>query len=111
MKKLNRIFLITAVFGFLLTSCASGAYFMSEEEISSKGYSMDGWKILKGGEEVGQLTTMEWELYKNNFYREISISTSFSTDEEMKEIARFVHVKFPDCKIEVNEDGGNSFPK
>ncbi len=111
MKKLNQIFFLSAFCAFLLTSCASSAYFMDEEEITSKGYSIDGWNILKKGEVVGTLSTMEWELYKNKFYREISIKTSFSTDAEMKEIARFVHTKFPDSKIEVNEDGGNSFPQ
>ena len=44
-------------------------------------------------------------------FREISVKTSYTNDEDMKEIARFLHTKFPDAKIEVNDDQGNSFPK
>ena len=37
--------------------------------------------------------------------------TSYSTDAEMQEIARFLHSRFPNDKIQVNEDGGNTFPQ
>jgi len=84
---------------------------MSDEEIAEKAYTIEGWNILKDGKVVGRMSAMEWEIYKGNMTREISIKTSFSTDAEMQEIARFVHTKFPNDKIEVNEDGGNSFPK
>ena len=56
------------------------------------------------------LTSTEWEIYKNNIVQEISVKTSFTSDKDMQEIARFVHAKFPEHKIEVNDDGGNSFP-
>ena len=84
---------------------------MPDDEITEKKYTIEGWDILKNGVVVGTLTSTEWELYKNNFVNEISIQTSFTSDAEMQEIARFVHTKFPDSKIEINDDGGNSFPK
>lgn len=108
MKKRNATLL--CALGLVITSCGTGNYYMKAEEITSKEYTLDGWSILKSGKVVGTLTSTEWEFYKNKLVREISIVTSFSSDEEMKEIGRFVHTKFPDCKIEVNEDGGNSFP-
>jgi len=92
-------------------SCASKKYLMSEMEIANKGYSIKNWEIIRNDTVVGRLTSTEWELYRNHLTREISIATSFSSDEEMKEILRFVHTKFPNDKIEINEDGGNSFPK
>lgn len=84
---------------------------MSEEEIASKGYSIRNWDIIRNDTVVGHLSSTEWELYRNHLTREISISTSYTADDEMKEILRFVHTKFPNDKIEINEDGGNSFPK
>ncbi len=84
---------------------------MKADEIAQKKYSIDGWKILKDGAVVGTLTSTEWEVYKNRFVKEISIKTSFTSDEQMQEIARFIHTKFPKSKIEINDDGGNSFPK
>lgn len=108
MKKLSILFLMTVLIG--VSSCGSGKYIMSDEEIATLGYTIDGWNVLKNGKVVGTLTTMEWEVYKNNMVREISIMTSFSTDAEMQEIARFVHSRFPNDKIEVNEDSGNTFP-
>ena len=56
------------------------------------------------------VTLTEWEIYKNNIVQEISVKTSFTSDKDMQEIARFVHAKFSEHKIEVNDDGGNSFP-
>lgn len=109
MKRVGSILVVALA--LIVTSCGAGKYMMRDAEIAEKGYSIDGWNIMKNGEVVGVLTTMEWELYKNKFYREISIKTSFSTESDMKDIARFVQSKFPESKIEVNEDGGNSFPK
>lgn len=109
MKKLNIIILLVVALGFV--SCSTTKYMMSEEEIAEKKYTIDGWNVLKNGTVVGRMSAMEWEIYNGKMSREISISTSFSTDAEMQEIARFVHTKFPNDKIEVNEDDGNSFPK
>lgn len=108
MKKM-KIFSV-AIATMALTACGSGKYIMGDEEIAAKKYTIEGWNVLKDGVKVGTLTTMEWEVYKNNMVREISIKTSFTTDAEMQEIARFVHAKFPNDKIEVNQDNGNTFP-
>lgn len=107
--KTTKIFSIAALL-LLATACSSGKYIMSDEEIASKKYSIEGWDVMKDGVKVGTLTTMEWEVYKNRMTREISIKTSYTTDAEMQEIARFVHAKFPNDKIEVNQDNGNTFP-
>ena len=109
MKNLTQLFALLLM--LFLVSCSAGKLMMSEEEISEKGYSLENWNIKKNGEIVGVLSNTEWELYQNRLIREISIKTSFTSDSDMKEIARFVYSQFPDCKIEVNDDGGNSFPK
>jgi hypothetical protein len=108
-KTLNTLFLALLGAAFL-TSCMSSKYYMGDDEIAEKKYSINGWTILKDGVVVGTLTSTEWEIYKNNIVQEISVKTSFTSDKEMQEIARFVHAKFPKHKIEVNDDGGNSFP-
>lgn len=95
----------------IVVSCASNKYIMSDEEIAAKGYSIRNWDVVRNDTVVGHLTSTEWELYRNHLTREISISTGFSSDSEMQEILRFVHTKFPNDKIEINEDDGNSFPK
>jgi len=110
MKNIQSI-LIALSAALLLFSCASKKFLMSEEEISSKGYTLQNWEILKNGAVVARLSSTEWELYRNHLTREISVVTSYSSDDEMKEVLRFVHTKFPNDKIEINEDGGNSFPK
>ena len=110
MKNIQSLAILFAV-TFLLFSCAANKYLMSAEEMSSKGYTMENWEILKNGTVVARLSSTEWELYRNHLSREISVVTSYSSDEEMKEVLRFVHTKFPNDKIEINEDDGNSFPK
>lgn len=110
MKNIHSILIVFSV-TLLLFSCASKKYTMSDEEISTKGYTFQNWDILKNGIVVARLSSAEWELYRNHLSREISIITSFSSDEDMKEVLRFVHTKFPNDKIEINEDDGNSFPK
>ena len=109
MKNLTQTLIFSI--SLFLVSCGAEKLIMSTEEISEKGYVMENWNILKNGEVVGVLSNTEWELYNGQLIKEISIKTSFTSDEDMKEIARFVYAKFPDCKIEVNDDGGNSFPK
>lgn len=110
MKKVTTIFFLV-VSVLYLQSCASKKYIMSDEEIATKGYSIRNWDVVRNDTVVGHLTSTEWELYRNHLTREISISTGFSSDSEMQEILRFVHTKFPNDKIEINEDDGNSFPK
>jgi hypothetical protein len=110
MKNLQSI-LIALSAALLLFSCASNQFIMTDEEISTKGYTIQNWDILKNGVVVARLSSTEWELYRNHLTREISVVTSFSSDEDMKEVLRFVHTKFPNDKIEINEDDGNSFPK
>lgn len=97
--------------GLTLTSCMSTKYYMKDAEIADKKYTLDGWDVKKDGMVVGTLTSTEWEIYKNRMSKEISITTSFTNGKEMIEIARFVHAVFPECKIEVNSDSGNTFPE
>lgn len=111
MKKTLNALVLALVGAAFLTSCMSSKYYMGDDEIAEKKYSINGWNILKDGAIVGVLTSTEWEIYKNNIVQEISVKTSFTSDKDMQEIARFVHAKFPEHKIEVNDDGGNSFPK
>ena len=100
MKNLQSI-LIALSAALLLFSCASNQFIMTDEEISTKGYTIQNWDILKNGVVVARLSSTEWELYRNHLTREISVVTSFSSDEDMKEVLRFVHTKFPNDKIEI----------
>lgn len=111
MKKIINITLLSFSVGLFLSSCMPSKYYMKADEIMQKKYSIEGWNILKNGVVVGTLTSTEWEIYKNTIVNEISIRTSFTSDSEMQEIGRFVHSKFPDSKVEINDDGGNSFPE
>lgn len=108
MKRFNLVLLVLSV--IVLVSCGAKKLMMTDQEINEKGYSVDGWNVMKKGEIVGVLSSTEWEIYRNYLVREISVSTSFTNDEEMKEIAMYLHTIFPEAKIEVNDDQGNSFP-
>jgi hypothetical protein len=108
MKRLNFAILVMTL--VVLASCGAKKLIMSDQEIAEKGYSLDGWNVMKNGEKVGVLSSTEWEIYRNYLVREISVATSFTNDQEMKEIAMYLHTIFPDAKIEVNDDKGNTFP-
>jgi len=110
MKNINKSIVLLMLIGLTLTSCMSSKYYMKDDEIAAKKYTLDGWDVKRNGEVVGTLTSTEWEIYKNRMSEEISITTSFTNTKEMIEIARFVNAKFPECKIEVNSDTGNTFP-
>ena len=111
MKNRNNIIVLLMLIGLTLTSCMSTKYYMKDSEIAEKKYTLDGWDVKKDGAVVGTLTSTEWEIYKNHMSKEISIKTSYTNATDMIEIARFIHSKFPECKIEVNSDAGNSFPE
>jgi hypothetical protein len=45
---------------------------MSQEEIEKNGYTLEGWSIMRGGEIIGNVTSVEWELYDGVRLRTLS---------------------------------------
>lgn len=102
---MKRIIPILLLAGLMLTGCASKKFLMSDEEIAEKGYAFDGWNITLNNKVIGTFNNTEWELYKNDLRREVSVTSKIKlTDQDVKNLIRFMHTKFPEYKIEVNFD-------
>ena len=102
---MKRIIVPLAFVGIMITSCATDKFLMSTSEINEKGYSIEGWDIFQKGKLIGTLDNTEWELYKNDLRREISVTgVHHMADQDIRDLIRFIHTKYPDYKVEVNLD-------
>ena len=97
---MNKILLLV----ILLSSCAT--YKLNKKEIKQKGYEVAGWDILQKGHCVANIREMEWELYEGKLVREITmtICDPKARDNDVIDIIKFMHTKYPNYKIEVNRD-------
>ena len=97
---MNKILLLV----ILLTSCTS--YKLTKKQINQKGYEVAGWDVLQKGHCVANIREMEWDLYEGKLVREITmtICDPKARDNDVIDIIKFMHTKYPDYKIEVNRD-------
>ena len=95
----------------LLTSCATDKYLLSPSEMAASEYKTEGYKIFKGDQLVGKVTSTEIEIdTKGNVVKEVSITLEgFSNSNDAESIMKFLHTKYPNKKIEINLDGVESF--
>jgi hypothetical protein len=85
---------------------------MSQEEIKKNGYTLEGWSIMRGGEIIGNVTSVEWELYDGKMVKEISLTLKdYSKAGEVEDVIKYVYTQFPKSKIEMNMDGIINFDK
>ena len=94
-----------SIIGIIGCSVQKDTFKMTEMEIKKSQLKSDGWNILKGDDCIARVESIEWEYYKGDFTREVSITLlDLKTFKEIEEIVKFMHTKFPDSKIEVNRD-------
>jgi hypothetical protein len=83
---------------------------MTKKEIIKNGYSINQWEVTKNDKAIAYLKSIEWELYKNNIVREISVTTkNHMKDQEMIDMIKFLHTRYPKFKIEINNDNSDEF--
>ena len=110
MKKLAYIALVLfsiMLSASILNSCKVQNKLYPEKQLESENFSSSEWCILKDGTVVAELESVEWELYRGKFYREISVTiidpSMLITDNLIKMIS-FMHYEYPDSKIEINNN-------
>lgn len=87
------------------TSCTTNKYLMTDEEIKYSGLHIKYTDIFKGDTKIAELGSYEYEIYKGKFVKELSVSVvSWQYVEEMEDLIKFLHTRFPEDKIEVNID-------
>jgi hypothetical protein len=86
----------------LLVAC--NPYTLTTKQYKSTIYSTSGWCIYKNDTTlVGEVVSIEYELYKGKLVKEISISLE-SLDNDITDIIKYLHTKDPTAKIEINTD-------
>jgi hypothetical protein len=104
MKKLLLIGLVGAIFS---CSTSKDIYLLTEKEMSESKYFTykDSIRLKSDSSFVGKINNIEWELFNNKLYPEVSISVdSFISGEDAEDIIKYVHTKQPRVKIELNYD-------
>ena len=100
---MRKLFTLMVLITTLFVSCTS-SYKLSDTEFKNSEYSTNGRAILKNGTEVGQVTGLEYELYRGKMVKEISVTLKGLNTEDIVAIIKYLHTKYPNDKIEVNTD-------
>ena len=91
----------------ILNSCKVQNQLYSEKQLESENFETKEWCILKDGTIVAELESVEWELYKGKFYREISVTVidpNMLITTNLIKMMSYMHYEYPDSKIEINND-------
>lgn len=110
MKKLAYIALVLfsiMLSASILNSCKVQHQLYSEKQLESENFSSKEWIILKDGVAVAELESVEWELYRGKFYREISITVTdpnLFTSNGIIKMMSYLHYEYPNSKIEINNN-------
>ena len=79
------------------------------------GYSLNkfstvNYDVVLNDVVIAHVTSIEWEFFKGELVREISVTTkNHMSDNDVIDMIKFLHSKYPDFKIEVNNDNTDKF--
>ena len=79
------------------------------------GYSLNkfstvNYDVVLSDVVIAHVTSIEWEYFKGELVREISVTTkNHMSDNDVIDMIKFLHSKYPDFKIEVNNDNTDKF--
>ena len=79
------------------------------------GYSLNkfstvNYDVVLNDVVIAHVTSIEWEYFKGELVREISVTTkNHMSDNDVIDMIKFLHSKYPDFKIEVNNDNTDKF--
>lgn len=91
----------------ILKSCKVQNKLYSEKELKSENFTTREWSILKDGVIVAELESVEWELYRGKFYREISVTVidpNMLITANLIKMMSYMHHEYPNAKIEINNN-------
>ena len=86
-----------------------------EDGVFKNGYSLNKFNtnlfdVTLNDVVIAHVTSIEWEYFKGSLVREVSVTTkSHMKDSDIIDMIKFLHSKYPDFKIEVNNDGTDKF--
>lgn len=86
-----------------------------EDGIFKNGYSLNKFNtnlfdVTLNDVVIAHVTSIEWEYFKGKLVREVSVTTkSHMKDKDIIDMIKFLHSKYPDFKIEVNNDNTDKF--
>lgn len=86
-----------------------------ENGIFKNGYSLNKFNtnlfdVTLNDIVIAHVTSIEWEYFKGKLVREVSVTTkSHMKDKDIIDMIKFLHSKYPDFKIEVNNDNTDKF--
>ena len=105
--------LITIGLAALMFSCSTSKDL--ENGIFKNGYSLNKFNtnlfdVTLNNVVIAHVTSIEWEYFKGELVREVSVTTkNHMKDNDIIDMIKFLHSKYPDFKIEVNNDGTDKF--
>lgn len=79
------------------------------------GYSLNkfstvNYDVVLNDVVIAHVTSIEWEYFNDKLVREISVTTkNHMSDNDVIDMIKFLHSKYPDFKIEVNNDNTDKF--
>lgn len=83
---------------------ACNPYKLTTKQYENSIYSTAGWCIYKNDTTlVGEVVSMEYELYNGKLVKELSVTLS-SLDNDITDIIKYLHTRYPNDKIEINTD-------
>ena len=86
-----------------------------EDGIFKNGYSLNKFNtnlfdVTLNDIVIAHVTSIEWEYFKGKLVREVSVTTkNHLKDKDIIDMIKFLHSKYPDFKIEVNNDNTDKF--
>jgi hypothetical protein len=108
--KMSRILIILLIF---ICSCSTTKDL--EDGIFKNGYSLNKFNtnlfdVTLNDIVIAHVTSIEWEYFKGKLVREVSVTTkNHLKDKDIIDMIKFLHSKYPDFKIEVNNDNTDKF--
>lgn len=105
--------LITIGLAILMYSCSTSKDL--ENGTFKNGYSLNkfstvNYDVVLNDVVIAHVTSIEWEYFKGELVREISVTTkNHMSDNDVIDMIKFLHSKYPDFKIEVNNDNTDKF--
>ena len=103
------------IIGLAILMCSCSASKDLGNGTFKNGYSLNkfstvNYDVVLNDVVIAHVTSIEWEYFNDKLVREISVTTkNHMSDNDVIDMIKFLHSKYPDFKIEVNNDNTDKF--
>ena len=103
------------IIGLAILMCSCSTSKDLENGTFKNGYSLNkfstvNYDVVLNDVVIAHVTSIEWEYFNDKLVREISVTTkNHMSDNDVIDMIKFLHSKYPDFKIEVNNDNTDKF--